>query len=212
MTKKGSARGGRGKQKEKTLLTSTSYCNKSNKEKILTDENLKRLLWTLNDEVSKFDAEYEDKLDLINEVLNEKLNRRARLYEGIETEAMDLKDIAPRLKSLNQEIDALQTQKDELKNKREKEIQISTSEESLRPYVDDLRQTLMEGSILERRSFLRSFITKITVDYPQATLEYTVPLPVKTKDRTSTTEVLSLKQNGVPNRPPSEFWISYIFN
>lgn len=167
------------------------------KEKILTDENIKRLLWTLSDEASKFDAKYEDKLHLINEVLNEKLNRRARLYEGIETEAMDLKDIAPRLKSLNQEIDTLQAQKDELKQKREKEIQIAVSEEALRPYVEDLRQTLMEGSIIERRGFLRSFIKKITVDYPKATVEYTVPIPVKTKDRTSTTEVLSLKQNGV---------------
>ena len=167
------------------------------KEKVLTEENIGRLLWTLNDEASKFDAEYEDKTDLINEVLNEKLNRRAKLYEGIETGAMDLKDVAPRLKDLNQEVDALEKQKAELKKKHEEEIKIAISEEGLRPYVENLRQTLMDGSIVERRGFLRSFIKKITVDYPSATMEYTCPLPVKTKDRTSTEEVLSLVQNGV---------------
>lgn len=167
------------------------------KEKILTNENIARLLRTLNDEASRFDEEYEDKVAMIDEVLNEKLNRRAKLYEGIETGAMDLKDISPRLKDLNQEIEALQAQKVTLKEKHEKEVQIAISEEAIRPYVEDLRQTLMNGSIVERRGFLRSFITKITVDYPTATLEYTVPLPVKTKDRTSTEEVLSLVQNGV---------------
>ena len=167
------------------------------KEKVLTEENIGRLLWTLNDEASKFDAEYEDKVDLINEVLNEKLNRRAKLYEGIETGAMDLKDVAPRLKDLNQEVDALEKQKAELQKKHEEEIKIAISEEGLRPYVENLRQTLMDGSIVERRGFLRSFIKKITVDYPSATMEYTCPLPVKTKDRTSTEEVLSLVQNGV---------------
>ncbi len=170
------------------------------KEKILTKENIVRLLWTLNDEASKFDAEYDDKIALIDEVLNEKMNRRAKLYEGIETGAMDLKDISPRLKDLNQEIEALQAQKVELQKKHEEEIKIAISEEAIRPYVEDLRQTLMEGSIVERRGFLRSFIKKITVDYPSATLEYTVPLPVKTKDRTSTEEVLSLVQNGVGDR------------
>ena len=167
------------------------------KEKVLTEENIGRLLWTLNDEASKFDAEYEDKVDLINEVLNEKLNRRAKLYEGIETGAMDLKDVAPRLKDLNQEVDALEKQKAELQKKHEEEIKIAISEEGLRPYVENLRQTLMDGSIVERRGFLRSFIKKITVDYPSATMEYTCPLPVKRKDRTSTEEVLSLVQNGV---------------
>ena len=52
---------------------------------------------------------------------------------------------------------------------------------------------------MERRGFIRSFIKKIDVDYPHATVEYTVPLPEKNKDSASNFEVLSLVQSGVPN-------------
>ena len=72
------------------------------------------------------------------------------------------------------------------------------TEEELRPFVKDLHQTLSEGSIIQRRGFIHSFIKRIEVDYPQAVIEYNMPIPTKIKDRTSTEEVLSLVQSGVP--------------
>lgn len=167
------------------------------KEKILTDDHIRRLLWTLSDEARTFDSEYEDKLSMVTEVLTEKQSRRAKLYEGIETGTVDLRDIAPRLKDLNQQTTDLEAQKAELIKKHDTGEDLNIPEDYLRPFVEDLRETLLEGSIAERRGFIRSFIKKIDVDYPLATLEYTVPLPVKNKDKTSTTEVLSLVQHGV---------------
>lgn len=167
------------------------------KEKILTEYHIRRLLWTLNDEARTFDTEYEDKIEMINEVLVDKQNRRAKLYEGIETGSVELKDVGLRLKELNQEITTLETQKAELTKKHETGEGLAIPEEYMRPLVEDLRQTLLDGSIVERRGFIRSFIKKIDVDYPDAYIEYTVPLPTKTKDSTSTFEVLSLVQSGV---------------
>ena len=167
------------------------------KEKILTEDNIRRLLWTLNDEARTFDTEYEDKLEMINEVLAEKQSRRAKLYEGIETGNVELKDLGPRLKELNQEIANFEAQKAELIKKHETSDGLTMPEEYLRPFVEELREILLDGSIVERRGFIRSFIKKIDVDYPEAYVEYTAPLPTKTKDRTSTEEVLSLVQSGV---------------
>ncbi len=48
-------------------------------------------------------------MDELNCLLTEKLTRRAKLFEGIETGAFDLKDISPRLKDLNEEITVLES-------------------------------------------------------------------------------------------------------
>jgi len=167
------------------------------KEKILTEDNIRRLLWTLNDEARAFDTEYRDKLEMINKVITDKHNRRAKLYEGIEAGNIELTDVGPRLKDLNQQIADLEAQKAELVRKHETGEGFTIPEEYLRPFVEDLRETLLDGSIVERRGFIRSFIKKIDVDYPEAFVEYTVPLPTKSKDRTSQYEVLSLVQSGV---------------
>lgn len=47
------------------------------------------------------------------------------------------------------------------------------SNEALMPYVLDLKETLMKG---ERKSFMRTFIKEIRVDYPRLEAKYTIPL------------------------------------
>ena len=109
----------------------------------------------------------------------------------------ELKDVGPRLKELNEEIANFEAQKADLIKKHETGEEQEIPEEYLQPFVKDLRELLLEGSIVERRGFIRSFIKKIDVDYPLATVEYTAPLPEKNKDSTSNFEVLSLVQSGV---------------
>jgi hypothetical protein len=43
-------------------------------------------------------------------------------------------------------------------------------------YVDDLQETLLKGSISEKKGFLRSFIKEISIDYPTLEIECTLPL------------------------------------
>ena len=104
-----------------------------------------------------------------------------------------------------QEIESQKTQQDP----------IILTDEELRPYVLDLKETLMKGSIVERKSFMRTFIKEIRVDYPRLEVEYTIPLPIPNntppyriggcvsswnKETPSTEEVLCMYQIGSPNR------------
>ncbi len=54
----------------------------------------------------------------------------------------------------------------------------------------------MKGSIVERKSFMRTFIKEIRVDYPRLEVEYTIPLPVPNKETPSAEEVLCMYQIG----------------
>ena len=114
---------------------------------------------------------------------------------------MDIKDIAPRIKELNGEIEALEEEKRALQGKREAEQTILVEDEELNLYVDDLQETLFKGSISEKKGFLRSFIKEISIDYPTLEIEYILPLAPDPDGgaRLVTREVLRIDQNGSPN-------------
>ena len=167
------------------------------KEKVFTEKNIQKLLLMVNKELKQFDVEYKTKLELLDEVLQEKTGRRRKLYEGMETGNVNLQDIGPRLKELNSEIEQFNEQKAKILEKHQDGDGLNIKEDDLKPYIDDLRETLMTGSIAERKGFIRSFVKQITVDYPKLELDYIFPLPINKTDRTSTQEVLSIKQYGV---------------
>jgi hypothetical protein len=64
-------------------------------------------------------------------------------------------------------------------------------------YVDDLKSLLSKGSIVEQKSFLRSFVKRIEVNLPQVAIDYTIPLEMK-KVEPLTREVLPFAYAGSP--------------
>ncbi len=48
--------------------------------------------------------------------------------------------------------------------------------ETISCYIDDLHGFLKEGSLAERRAFIRSFIKKVRVTDNEAVLNYTMPI------------------------------------
>jgi hypothetical protein len=73
------------------------------------------------------------------------------------------------------------------------------SANSLKSYVKDLAELLSKGSIVEQKSFIRSFIERIVVNHPEAEIFYNLPI-INKKGRTSKNEVLPLLQSGSPAR------------
>ncbi len=47
----------------------------------------------------------------------------------------------------------------------------------VKSYGNDLRDTLDDGSLSDRRAFIRSFVQEITVTKHEIQLKYTLPLP-----------------------------------
>jgi hypothetical protein len=81
-----------------------------------------------------------------------------------------------------------------------RDIKVEFLEASIvKAYVDDLKALLGKGSIVEQKSFLRSFVTQIEVNLPQVVINYTIPLKaqkVEPLDR----EVLPFVYDGSPGR------------
>jgi hypothetical protein len=71
------------------------------------------------------------------------------------------------------------------------------SQETVIAYVEDLRSTLNEGSIMHRKAFLNSFIRRINVKDSEAEIEYTCPIGL---GGNRTNEVLSMARIGSRGR------------
>jgi hypothetical protein len=48
---------------------------------------------------------------------------------------------------------------------------------TLRAYIEDFTALLEEGTVAEKRAFIRGFVRQLTVKDGVATLEYTLPMP-----------------------------------
>ena len=74
-------------------------------------------------------------------------------------------------------------------------IQEELYEKPVLGYINELEQVLGEKSFLQQKTFLRRFIKRMEFKPEGVVLDYTIPVPVG-KNRTSTREVLYIKQDG----------------
>jgi site-specific DNA recombinase len=82
----------------------------------------------------------------------------------------------PRIRELQSRQEQLQARRIEI------ETQISDRRvelvdlETISHYVEDLHDLLKEGSLTERRAFIRSFVREVKVTGDEAVLTYSIPL------------------------------------
>ncbi len=103
--------------------------------------------------------------------------RLDKLYDAIEEGHVSTVDLAPRIRKLKDEVDQLRQRIREIEAWRDQgNLTVSIAPSKLKSYVSDLQALLLEGEYFERRSFLKSFIKRIDLSYPQVSVEYTFPL------------------------------------
>jgi hypothetical protein len=173
---------------------------------IITEKNLKELLNIVLDELRQNRESSEDKLKSINLQLDNLKNKRGKLYNILETGKLDIDDIAPRLKELNNQIDIIEKRYNEILEKKKNPEILPFSLKDLKSYIKDLKKLLNLGSIIEQKTFLKSFIKKIIVNHPKIMIEYNFPI-INKKGRNSTEEVLPMLKSGSPNKTIFELFV-----
>jgi len=146
------------------------------KEHILTIENLTKLVHIVNEEMDSLVPEYRQRLDSIIDEIADVDRRLERLYDALETGKIQLADLAPRIQQLRQRRERLQAARWEMEQQlSDKRVELADSETVAR-YVADLHDLLNESSLVERKSFVRSFVKEVKVTGNEALLTYTIPM------------------------------------
>ena len=167
------------------------------RERILTEATILELVTLVAEEIDALAGELAGRLAAIDAELADVRQRLTRLYEALETSALTLDALSPRILSLRHREDQLKAAREEAAAQLDqRRIDLPTTEE-IRGYVADFRNFLREGTIPERKALIRNFVAGIEVVDDEATLTYTIPMPNDGVTRESAT-VLDFVQSGLP--------------
>lgn len=146
------------------------------KEHILTEDNLTRLVSQVNEQIDSASGEYRDELKLISRKEEGVSARLNRLYDAVETGKISLDDLTPRIRELRRHQEQLLSRRIELEAlMSDRKVELADFG-MVKDYASDLRQTLDESPLSERRAFIRSFVEDIIVTKKEVQLSYTAPL------------------------------------
>ena len=167
------------------------------REHVLTTENLTQLVDIVNEEMDSLAAEYQQRLYSVIDEISDLNGRLERLYDAIETGKIQLADLAPRIQQLRQRQEQLQKARWELEQQlSDRRIELADME-TVTHYVSDLHSLLNEGSLAERKSFIRSFVKEVKVTGDEVLLSYTMPILPRGLSE-ETLPVLSIVHDGGP--------------
>ena len=165
------------------------------RENILTKENLTELVHLVNGELLETASRCEKQLGQTEKELGKISGKLTKLYVALESGKLEMDDLAPRIKELRAYQHELQQQKDSLLSRIESNQPEKLDTAEVMSYVNELEQVLGEASFIQQKTFLRRFVKRVEINPDGVALDYTIPLPLE-KDRTSTREVLCIKQDG----------------
>ncbi|MEL7562797.1 recombinase family protein [Dehalogenimonas sp. 4OHTPN] len=147
------------------------------KKFVLSDENLLELIKQSNLEFGKASQKHTEKMEALDREIEEWRQRLDRLYEFVETRAIDPGRMAERIAELQDRIKELkQTKLDMEENYTLQRAKLLDPQKVL-SYVAQLREFLDTRGIIERKAILRSFVENIKVEDDKITVEYTIPFP-----------------------------------
>ncbi len=146
------------------------------KEHILTYENLKELVYLVNEEMDAAAGEYRERLNVISVEIDNVNQRLERLYDALETGSLQFSDLAPRIQRLRQHQEQLHSARWELENLlSDRKVELADLE-TVENHVEDLRNLLEESPLAEKKSFIKSFVREVRVTGSEVLLTYNIPL------------------------------------
>ncbi|MDE2867134.1 MAG: recombinase family protein [Chloroflexota bacterium] len=147
------------------------------RERILTEATIIELVTLVAEEIDALAGELAGRLAAVDAELADVRQRLDRLYEALETSALTLEALSPRILSLRHREEHLGAAREEAARQLEqRRVELPTTEE-IKGYVADFRVFLQEGTIPERKALIRNFVESIEVAGDEATLTYTIPMP-----------------------------------
>ena len=144
--------------------------------RILTRDNLINLVRMVNEEMDSTVNSCQDELNIISDATADVNHRLERLYDAIETGKLNLDDLVVRIRELRSRQDQFQARRIVIESQMSDRKVELTDLENITGYVDDLHELLKEGSLAERRTFIRSFVKEVRVTGNEAVLSYSMPI------------------------------------
>jgi hypothetical protein len=167
------------------------------KDRVLTDDNLTKLVRLVNEEIRLTAGQRQDRLRQVEEQLETVNQMLLKYYLAFENGKLKEEDAAPRIRQLREEQTRLQKAREDILGEEDDVGPRELDKKDVLEYARDLKGLLSAGTITEQKGFIRSFIKRIDFEPGQVTVNYTIPMPVD-KDVEADREVLCIGNGGEP--------------
>ena len=144
---------------------------------ILTESNIRDLVKLLDEEMDGVASEQRERLENIEEELEEVKRRLSRIWQVIETTDIEMADASERIREHRDRKDKLEIAAQEARKLLSDRRQFLDSADTIATFAEDMSEFLKTSELTQTRAFVHSFVKEIEVKSGRAAIVYSIPTP-----------------------------------
>ena len=144
---------------------------------ILTESNIRDLVKLLDEEMDGVASEQRERLESIEEELEEVKRRLGRIWQVIETTDIEMADASERIKEHRDRKEKLEVAAEEARRLLKDRRQFLDSADTIATFAEDMSAFLKTSELTQTRAFVHSFVKEIEVKPGKAAIVYSIPTP-----------------------------------
>ena len=144
---------------------------------ILTESNIRDLVKLLDEEMDGVAHEQRQRLESIEEELEEVKRRLGRIWQVIETTDIEMADASERIKEHRDRKEKLEVAAEDARRLLSDRRQFLDSADTIATFAEDMSAFLKTSELTETRAFVHSFVKEVEVKPGKAAIVYSIPTP-----------------------------------
>ncbi len=147
------------------------------RENVLTESNIRDLVKLLDEEMDGVAREQRDRLETIEEELEDVKKRLGRIWQVIETTDIEMADASERIREHRERKEKLEIAAEEARALLSDRRQFLDSADTIATFAAEMGEFLKTSELTETKAFVRSFVKEIVVKPGRAAIVYSIPTP-----------------------------------
>ena len=144
---------------------------------VLTESNIRDLVKLLDEEMDGVAAEQRQRLETVEEELEEVKRRLGRIWQVIETTDIEMADASERIREHRERKERLETAAEEARAVLGERRSVLDSADTIAAFAAEMSEFLKTSELTETKAFVGSFVKEIVVKPGKAAIIYSLPTP-----------------------------------
>ncbi len=147
------------------------------RENVLTESNVRDLVKLLDEEMDGVAREQRERLENIEEELEDVKRRLGRIWQVIETTDIEMADASERIREHRERKEKLEIAAEEARALLSDRRQFLDSADTIATFAAEMSEFLKTSELTETKAFVGSFVKEIVVKPGRAAIVYSIPTP-----------------------------------
>ena len=147
------------------------------RENVLTESNIRDLVKLLDEEMDGVARDQRERLQNIEEELEDVKKRLARIWNHIETTDTEMADASDRIREHRERKEKLEVAAEEARALLKERRQFLDSADTIAAFAAEMSEFLKTSELTETKAFVGSFVKEVVVKPGRAAIVYSIPTP-----------------------------------